>query len=1016
MDKIQAYLYTAEYYITKWILDMKALFISLLFSLLFFQFSLCFADSHELKLISKSYQLISVETPNNLNQGGLFFPPNVIQFDEKNNISYHLIDTNKIAIKEHINGALIDIIEVPIKESHNELPRARGPTIMSITLDSKRNHLWLLTSYNSHLIYDLSTKDFATLKIKMIGMDYRLQAATYDAESDSTFAVYTSEGRPGVIKISNETYVRKHLKYALLKEFDGYEPKYSLLKVGANLVLWEGAFYAEKIWVFKEGRKFKDERILPLRFEKKELFDNDVTASQWWGILPRIPYSQINTKSNNIVSLTVNNAKVCENFRNEVAENFMISKHLFDSYRQNVFGLNKFDYTKLAKSTVDYTYEQEIEGARYYISPRTLSGCGSRCETKITTVTPGPLGKIRDYLKGNPEQPKAVPYGQHNLATDDNGQLHYVSFNANNYNLHKFNKGKWGLSCQVKINPTGGLNSSENGTDKLKKELGENLKQLSVSVLKMIGETAENRMLCKGAHNTSYVRKRRFHETFELVSSRPNEFKSTKNYVEVFEALKNWSYGGLYEYQIFMDYQALFDKSLNQLSRHYQQQFGYKSNEAKQKAEYALKSAVSTGINPVTDISLQYALGIRKSILEKQPTEVIKAKITQSAYAESGSILNLAVVYPEALNLLIKDGFDVNQRNAFGKTPLMYAAQYNQFESINLLLAAQADPNLMTHQPKDNECAYSLGTTNLSSLHYAVRYADFKSIKALIDNGAWLELKALVNDRKYTSTALDWLVKHRDENKYLSDQDVEKLKILLAPKQEKELRRVMKNLTIKAEKDYHNGKLDLAYKSLKLITSSVPDYIRALSDFSLVALKVKDFETALDVSERILMISKKDSERASAYFNVGLTCEKIPQFNDIDYFKLEMCHKGLLVNFFEALLLKRTESRKNKVHEVVSEVKEFCTIKDNDIFTAKLYVTNKSSRISRFIVAYIKKNNLELLPLDFSGELNLKKKVIKRKVEVDMVRKETYQDEKLYIEKVMLAVGVYSNELKKLCL
>ena len=993
-------------------LDMKALHVSLFFVLLLFQFTQCVADANEFNLVSKNYQSISINDPESINSQGLFFPPNVIQVDEKNNLSYHLIDTNKIAIKEHINGALVDIIEVPIKQSKYELPSEVRPAITSLTLDTKRNQLWISTFQDFNYLLDLKKRTFKKLVIEGLYDSYGMEAGFYDQESDSTYIVYMGEVGPKLLQVSNNKLTKKYIPSHNLTGFTGIDEIYSILKLGGELLVWEGAYNAEKLWTINTNETSNDGVINPIYFQPPKILTNKIDSRLWWGLLPRAPYSQGNKKD--IVTLTVNNAKICDNFTNEVSENYVSSKHLFDSYRQNSFGLNKFYYTKYSQNPIRHIYEQEIDGSPYYITRRTISGCGSRCDTQFTAVTPVPLGKTWEYLKANPDQPKPTPYGQHNLATDDDGQLYYVSFNSNHYNLHKFNKGKWGLSCQVEINPSGNLTNSNNKANELKKQLGDNLKELSLSVHTMIGESGKG-FGCKGAYRTNYVRQKSFNEIFEVISSRPHQFTSIKNYPEVLIALKNWSYGGLYQYQTFKGYQNLFDKSLDQLSQYYQLQFKLKPNEAKIKAEYALKSAVSTDINTFTDKYLHYTLELRKSILEKQPIETIKAEITQSAHAEPDSILNLAVVYPEALKILIKEGFDVNQRNTFGKTPLMYAAQYNQYESIALLLAAQADPNLMIHQPKDNECEYSLETTNLSSLHYAVRFADFKSIKILIDSGAWLELKALENSRNYTSTALDWLTKHRDENINLSEEEFEKLQILLSPKKGKELRHFTKKLTVKAESDYRNGKLGLAYKSLKLITSADPEYIRALSDFSLVALKTKDFETALDVNERILRLSKKDSERASAFFNIGLTCEKIPERSDIDYFKREKCRKGLLPNFLEALLLKQTKSRKNKVHELIRNTEDFCTIEDNENFSIKLNVENESSSSFSFIVAYIKKNNSEVPPLDFSERLNLPKKIVKRKKEVDMIRKETYQDESLYIEKVMLGTNIGTDKLRTLC-
>jgi hypothetical protein len=356
----------------------------LLLLLLIFSTQPSFAVKNSIQLISKDYRLLSIDSPKDINSKGLFFPPNVIQFDKVNNLSYHLIDTNKIAIKEHINGALIDIIEVPIKESEYELPREYRPTINSITLDSKRNHLWLLTSYNSSFIYDLNIKKALALEITNLGSDFYLHSAVYDSEADATFIAYVSEGFPGIVKVSNSTHISETIRDNL-KDFSSYREIYSLLKQGSDLILWEGAFFPEKMWVFKEDSYLLEQKMSPIRFKPQELFDNDIAANEWWGILPRAPYSQ--NKTRGITKLTVNNISLCESFGNEVTENYTSGKHLFDAYRQNVFGLNKFDLTKLTESPIHYTYEQEIDGLSYYITTRNLSGCGSRCNTEFNTVT-----------------------------------------------------------------------------------------------------------------------------------------------------------------------------------------------------------------------------------------------------------------------------------------------------------------------------------------------------------------------------------------------------------------------------------------------------------------------------------------------------------------------------------------------------------------------------------------------------------------------------------------------------
>ena len=1000
---------------------MKALHASLLFFLLTAQFTLCIAKTDELTLISKDYQLISVDDPKNLNDHGLFFPPNVIQFDEENNLSYHLIDRNKIAFKQDINGALQKIITLPNDENNS--------TISSIVLDTKRNQLWILINRNLNYIYDISTATFTPLKFKKLGSDYYLHSAVYDRESDSTFITYASEGNPGIVQISNSTHVSEYINNNL-EDFSSYRQTYSLLKKGSDFILWEGAFFSDKMWTFNKESYLKTKSTPPRKFKPTKLFDNDIAASEWWGVLPRTPYTQ--NIIGNIATLTVNNTSLCENFKNEVADNYTSGKHLFDPYRQNVFGLNKFDFTKLTQSPVGYSFETKIDDTLYYISPRTVSGCGSRCETQFTAITSEPLKNTRNFLDNHVDYPKPVPDGQHKLATDDSGQLFYVSFDNESYFLHKFNQGKWLHSCTVQIKTAEQSIDSSPISNDLKTELTNNLHQLSITVEKMIGDQGTG-VTCRGTNNVNFVRKESFNNILSRITTRPHQFTSIGNYSKTFDILQKWSLGGIYEYEIYKTFNRTLLMSLNSLSNYYQKQFKLPPNEADTIADFALKTAIGSGFYAYNYNPYPETFELRKAILEKQSLKSIESKITQSAHTEQESMLNLAVGYPEVIKLLIKHAFDVNQQNEFGKTALMYAAQQNKFESIKILLEAGADPNLMTHQPINIfGCIHALKTTNLSSLHYAVRFADLKSVKSLIDAGAWLEIKALNKYDKYTRTALDWLAEHKEENQSLSKEDVKKLETLLIPKQGEELRRATKKLTIKAEKHYQDGQLDMAYELLKLITSSDPQYIRALSDFALVSLKTENFEDALTINKRILELSKKESEKASAYFNIGLTCERIPENNQISYSKRRICDKGLLPNFVEALLLKQTTSRKNKVQELINKTEEYCTFENNNDFTAKIHM--KSISRYSFITSYTKNHSKSIEPIDYAKRLNLKnttvinvppsnyielrklnKKVIFAKKEVDMVNRMTYKDNDIYIEKISFAKSIDENKIRELC-
>ena len=131
---------------------------------------------------------------------------------------------------------------------------------------------------------------------------------------------------------------------------------------------------------------------------------------------------------------------------------------------------------------------------------------------------------------------------------------------------------------------------------------------------------------------------------------------------------------------------------------------------------------------------------IRRAMLEHRPLPEIEAIYTDLRTMGTGtfgseSLLDIAVAYPVALRWLLAQGLDPNQPNGFGKTPLMYAAQYNQAESAALLLDAGADPNAGTVWPQST-CYYALETANMTPLHYAVRYASTSLVRTLLSRGA----------------------------------------------------------------------------------------------------------------------------------------------------------------------------------------------------------------------------------------------------------------------------------------
>ena len=111
---------------------------------------------------------------------------------------------------------------------------------------------------------------------------------------------------------------------------------------------------------------------------------------------------------------------------------------------------------------------------------------------------------------------------------------------------------------------------------------------------------------------------------------------------------------------------------------------------------------------------------------------------------DSSPALLAALETPANVRVLLDAGFDVNDANAWGKTPLMAAAQLNELESARLLLAGGADVHRQTTQspglgaggPDRQEAAGGRQT----ALLLAARNADARMISTLMDAGAARQL------------------------------------------------------------------------------------------------------------------------------------------------------------------------------------------------------------------------------------------------------------------------------------
>ena len=286
------------------------------------------------------------------------------------------------------------------------------------------------------------------------------------------------------------------------------------------------------------------------------------------------------------------------------------------------------------------------------------------------------------------------------------------------------------------------------------------------------------------------------------------------------------------------------------------------------------------------------------------------------------SILNIAINYPEALGYLVQYGISPDRQNDFGKTPLMYAAQYNQVESAKLLLAHGANVNASTVRPSDT-CYYTLSTFNMTPLHYAVRYASPELIELLLDNGAQPFIKAK-NARQYPEaeeTPLDWLRRYtavdaEERNPNITDEQVADIEHKLLPLTPEQMANRSDEYVLKAESSYRNADVTQAYREIALAYQLQPDNKRALLDLSLLALKAGHLGESLSASDKLIYGNADDKTKASAWFNYGLACEKYKSDGGsgwIDYNGAHYCTYGVLYPYVKAYESAPSSARGNKI-------------------------------------------------------------------------------------------------------
>lgn len=226
--------------------------------------------------------------------------------------------------------------------------------------------------------------------------------------------------------------------------------------------------------------------------------------------------------------------------------------------------------------------------------------------------------------------------------------------------------------------------------------------------------------------------------------------KPTNSRHTISKALQNWSYTDPWSRRVFLNILNAYALASAELKHRLQNEYDFEGSET------LLSDAADQLLYRV--LGLHYAfpssrgeakqfaplsprLETIQSIYEGRVSpEDIESRTSDTnpdyANVTDPELLLAALDQPTLLRVLIRLGSDANATNRFGKTPLMYAAQLNYFETAALLLNHDADVNAQTSTGDTESCNPFPQIGSRTALTYALENASADMIQLLLEAGA----------------------------------------------------------------------------------------------------------------------------------------------------------------------------------------------------------------------------------------------------------------------------------------
>lgn len=613
-------------------------------------------------------------------------------------------------------------------------------------------------------------------------------------------------------------------------------------------------------------------------------------------------FSDADTK--NFKPLLVNNfSPVCELFEDVVQKGF-----LGDGY--NYFNDKDLDFGGVQAIDLPTDLQKLLfHGNLYRFESYVIGGCGGACEkTNIRTNAFSPQSGEWVLRSGN--QPPAASRGINYFSTDKaiiryngnpeaesawgeatveiNGKIYSVSESEKSVDVYEFtSEGVWESRCRIEF-PSAKISTLLVGQE----ELLDGIQLLQNSRHMIAGGAGQN---C-GSMKTHWRWNKKFDDSLGLLVTRPWAMNLYHQFQEDLQGLNKWKLTGIDNFRVYQEFEQSFENTKKLLSGFYQSAYAWDKEKSNTVAEGALASLLGSSIRfyYYKPFLIEGEQALRNAILYGESIDIIEnlqfdyesyiLKISGPRSQKwADSILNIAIFRPEVMAYLLGKGIPSDSPNAFGKTPLMYAVQFDQYEAAKLLIENGADLNAMTHIPWDS-CYYTINTSRYTPLIYAARYSSVSIINLLIESGASPYLASVTGIRngEVKKHPFEWI----NENKHLDDFQKKSFKEKWGFPEKEAAISLANKLNRQAEADYSKNNLKAAYLHLLEAHELNESNYKVSANLSLVAQKLgkpeEAYRAAIDVVESGIAT---DRSKANAYFNVGLIGEKY--FSENRYGKLK---------------------------------------------------------------------------------------------------------------------------------